>query len=168
MDIKKDLDPYIFREYDIRGVVPSEINDDIAYIIGKSYGSYIQTLGKTKCIVGHDNRLSSDSLSINLIKGILETGIQITNIGLVTTPMYYYACQKLAIPSGIMITASHNPKDENGFKISFDERGNARGEMIQDFYNYTIKGQFTKGEGSVENYNIKDDTLEIYEYRDSK
>ncbi len=161
MDIKKDLDPYIFREYDIRGVVPSEINDDIAYIIGKSYGSYIQTLGKTKCIVGHDNRLSSDSLSINLIKGILETGIQITNIGLVTTPMYYYACQKLAIPSGIMITASHNPKDENGFKISFDERGNARGEMIQDFYNYTIKGQFTKGEGSVENYNIKDEYFDF-------
>lgn len=157
MKIKKDINPYIFRGYDIRGVYPTDIDLDTAYTIGKSYGSYIQDLGKTTCVIGHDNRLSSPSLTENLIEGVRSTGVDVVDLGLVTTPMYYYSWIKLQIPSGIMVTASHNPTDDNGFKFSFDERGNAKGEMIQEFYRYTVNGNFKEGNGTVTKYDIKDD-----------
>ena len=153
MNINKD----IFREYDVRGVYPTDINEDTALIFGKAYGTYIKKLGKTKCVVGHDNRLSSDSLTKNLIDGILSTGVDITYLGLCTTPMYYYACILENIPSGVMVTASHNPKDDNGFKFSFDERGNAKGEMIQEFLEFLLKGEFTEGVGTITNISIKDE-----------
>lgn len=156
-----NINPYIFRGYDIRGVYPDTINEEVAYIVGKSYGSYIQDLGKNKCIIAHDNRFSSEALTDNLIKGIRETGVDVVYLGLTTTPMYYYASILLKIPSGIMVTASHNPKDDNGFKMAFDERGNARGKMIEDFYNYTVKGEFRKGNGTLTNYNIYDEYINL-------
>ena len=96
-----------------------------------------------------------------LIKGILETGVDVIDLGLVTTPMYYYACILLDIPSGIMVTASHNPKDDNGFKFAFDERGNAKGEMITAFYEYTIKGDFKEGLGKLSCYNIRKEYIDL-------
>lgn len=156
-----NINPYIFRGYDIRGVYPDTINEEVAYIVGKSYGSYIQDLGKNKCIIAHDNRFSSEALTDNLIKGIRETGVDVVYLGLTTTPMYYYASILLKIPSGIMVTASHNPKDDNGFKMAFDERGNARGKMIEEFYNYTVKGEFRKGNGTLTNYNIYDEYINL-------
>lgn len=161
MKIINNPNPYIFRGYDIRGVYPDTLDEDTAYTVGKSYGSYIQELGKKHCIIGHDNRFSSESLTGALIEGILETGVDVTSLGLVTTPMYYYAAIKLGIPSGIMVTASHNPKDDNGFKIAFDERGNARGEMITDFYNYTVKGDFKEGMGQLNHYNIRESYIDL-------
>ena len=82
-----------------------------------SFGSHIKNLGKTECIVGHDNRLSSPSLYKALIEGIKSTGINVISLGLCTTPMYYYACIKLKIYSGVMVTASHNSWEMNGIKI---------------------------------------------------
>ena len=161
MKLVNEINKYIFREYDIRGVYPETINEEIAYTVGKSYGSYIQKLGKKKCIIGYDIRHSSPILSENLIKGILETGVDVVSLGLVTTPMYYYAAIKMNIPSGIMITASHNPKDDNGFKIAFDERGNARGEMIQEFYEFTVKGNFVDGKGQLQTYDIKEEYISL-------
>ncbi len=162
MEYKKDLDRHIFRGYDIRGVYGKNITEDTAYTIGLGFGSYIGEIGKNKCIVGHDNRLSSPMLHDALVKGLLETGVEVITLGTVTTPMYYYAAIKLEIPSGIMITASHNPKDENGFKIAFDERGNAKGKEIQDFYNYIVKGEFKKGTGVLKSYDIKNDYIELF------
>ena len=122
----------IFREYDIRGKVPNQINDDVAYKIGLGYGSYLQEhLNQTKCIISHDNRISSEKLHQNFIKGLLETGIDVIDYGLTTTPMHYYA-RYINNLYGVMITASHNPKDENGFKFSFDKYANARGTMVQE------------------------------------
>ena len=151
----------IFREYDVRGVYPTDLNEELALTFGKAYGTYIKKLGKNKCVIGHDNRLSSDSLYENLTNGILSTGVDIVSLGLCTTPMYYYACIKLGIPSGVMVTASHNPKDDNGFKFAFDERGNAKGEMIQEFLDFLLKGEFDTGNGKVTDYNIEE---EYYEY----
>ncbi len=149
----------IFRAYDIRGVYPTEINEETAYTIGKGYGSYLQEKYQTsKCIVSHDNRLSSDSLTANLIKGITESGCNVINLGLTTTPMNYFAREYYQLP-GIMVTASHNPKDDNGFKFSFDGMINARGEMIIDFKNYVLNGNFKTGLGKVEDFNIKNDYL---------
>ena len=108
----------IFREYDIRGVYPTTINEEAAYTIGKSYGSYIQEkLNRKICGVGRDNRLSSPALAKELIRGITDAGCDVIDFGLVTTPMYYYACKKTNVMIGVMVTASHNPKDDNGFKI---------------------------------------------------
>ena len=153
-----NIDKNIFREYDIRGKYPNQINEEIAYLIGRSYGSYIkEKLNKTKCVVGHDNRYSSLSLSNNLIKGITDSGCDVVDCGLVTTPMYYYACIKTNIIIGIMITASHNPKDDNGFKFSFDNLGNARGKMVYEFRDYTLEQKFLTGQGTVESLNILND-----------
>ena len=118
MEIKKDLCKTIFRGYDIRGIYPTELDEDTAYTVGLGFGSHIRRMGKDTCIVGHDNRLSREVLTNALIKGITETGVHVIFLGLCTTPMYYYACIKLKIYSGVMVTASHNPKDDNGFKFA--------------------------------------------------
>ena len=150
----------IFREYDIRGKVPSEINEDVAYKIGLGYGSFIQEfLNQNSCVVSHDNRISSKALHDSLIKGLLETGLNVIDYGLSTTPMHYYA-RHVNNLFGIMITASHNPSDENGFKFSLDEYANARGILVKDLKTYIDKGIFKKGSGKLEKKDIKDDYID--------
>ena len=163
LKIKKELNKNIFRGYDIRGIYPKELDEDTVYTIGLGFGSYIKELGKTTCILGHDNRLSSPSLYQALQEGILKTGINIISLGLCTTPMYYYACIKLQVFSGIMVTASHNPKDDNGLKFAFDERGNCKGQEIQDFLDYILQGNFQKGEGKLSSYNIESEYIELFQ-----
>lgn len=164
MKIKENLNTNIFRGYDIRGKVPTEIDVDTAYTIGLGFGSHIKNLGKTICVIGHDNRTSSEDLYEALLTGIKETGIDIISLGLCTTPMYYYACIKLKVYSGVMVTASHNPKDDNGFKFAFDESGNCKGQEIQDFLHFIQDGNFRTdtGLGQVMKYYIKDEYFELF------
>ena len=162
MKYKENINANIFRGYDIRGIVPTEIDIDTAYTIGLGFGSHIKNLGKTTCIIGHDNRISSEDLYNALMTGIKQTGINIISLGLCTTPMYYYACIKLGIYSGVMVTASHNPKDDNGFKFAFDENGNCKGQEIQDFLAFIKKGEFASGSGEVTSYDIRPDYLELF------
>ncbi|MBE6146958.1 MAG: phosphomannomutase/phosphoglucomutase [Firmicutes bacterium] len=157
MKFVKEINKNIFREYDVRGVYPTDINEDFSYTFGKAYGTYIKRLGQERCVVGYDNRLSSKSLQDALIEGIISSGMHVISIGLVTTPLFYFACLKMNIPAGVMITASHNPKDDNGFKFSFDDRGNARGEMIQDFYQFIMDGDFDNGSGVIAFTNLRDE-----------
>ena len=152
---------HIFRGYDIRGIYGKDLDEQVAYKIGQGFGSYITELGKTKAIVGRDNRASSVSLEKALIDGILSTGIDVVSIGLVTTPMYYFSWEKLGIYSGMMITASHNPKEYNGFKFAFDESGNAFGEKIQEFREYIERGNFKQGKGNLSYQNITEDYLKL-------
>lgn len=107
----------IFREYDIRGIVPSEINEKTAYEIGLACAKFLES---SILIVGMDGRSSSLKLKNSLIKGLTDYGIDVIDIGLVSTPLFYHAVAKMK-KRGIMVTASHNPKEYNGFKIS-DER----------------------------------------------
>lgn len=154
----------IFREYDIRGVYPETINETVAYTIGRSYGSYLrEKLNQTTCIVSHDNRLSSPALAAYLTKGITDSGLNVYNYGLTTTPMHYYA-RYIHNLFGVMVTASHNPKDDNGFKFSFDSLANARGEQIEDFKNYTLAGKFLSGTGTVSSGNITEKYVEYLRY----
>lgn len=162
MKIKENIHENIFRGYDIRGVYPEELDEDTVYTIGLGFGSYIKSLGKSVCIVGFDNRISSPSLHNALVTGIISTGIDIISLGMCTTPMYYYACIKLGVYSGMMITASHNPKDENGIKFAFDEKGNCKGQEIQDFLAYIKKGDFLTGNGKVQNYDIRGEYLNLF------
>lgn len=151
----------IFREYDIRGVYPIDINESFAYLFGQGFGSYIQEKFRLNtCIVGYDNRYSSVSLTDQLIKGLLSTGVNVVHIGLVTTPMVYYARDLLSIPSSIMVTASHNPKDENGFKFSFDKE-NAAGEEIYALRDFIKEGNFKSGNGKLEEKEIIPDFYQL-------
>ncbi|MEG1204303.1 MAG: phosphomannomutase/phosphoglucomutase [Clostridia bacterium] len=159
--IVKEINPEIFRGYDIRAIYGKDLNEDIAYTIGLSIGTYVKDMGYKKMLVGYDNRESSVSLNEALITGIIGTGTDVVSLGLVTTPMYYYAQQSLKIVPGVMITASHNPKEYNGFKMAFNDFGNACGKMIQDFRVFTSELKFDVGNGKIENIDIKPTYLEL-------
>lgn len=161
MKITKDINKDLFREYDLRGIYDVDINEDVSYTIGRSFGSYIKNMGEIKTIVGHDNRSSSDIIINALIKGIADSGIDVINLGLVTTPMYYFGRLQYNLNTGIMVTASHNPKEYNGFKIAFDKQGNAYGKLITDFRKFTYDSVFSEGKGNVTNIDIKNDYINL-------
>lgn len=158
MNLKK-INETIFREYDVRGIYGEDLDQDIAYTFGRSFATYIRKFGNDTVIVGHDNRESSPILSEGLIKGLMESGANVIDLGLVTTPMYYFAKLKNKIETGIMITASHNPREYNGFKISFSIDGNACGKAITDFRDFTNKLEFIEKEGTYRTIDIKDEYL---------
>ena len=164
MNLKK-INETIFREYDVRGIYGEDLDIDVAYTFGRSFASYIQNSGNNTVIVGHDNRESSPILSEGLIKGLMESGANVIDLGLVTTPMYYFAKLKNKIECGIMITASHNPREYNGFKMSFSIDGNACGKAITDFRDFTNKLEFIDKEGTYKTLDIKNDYL--YEIKNS-
>ncbi len=147
---------YIFRAYDIRGIYGSEIDLDLSYKIGRAFGTRLIHDKKYITIVGYDNRESSVDIFESLSKGILDSGVDVINVGLVTTPMYYYALHMFNATSGIMITASHNPKEYNGFKISFNGKYNAYGEQIQEFKELVKSEVFKNGKGTMINQDIKE------------
>ena len=151
----------IFREYDIRGIYNKDLTDEEAYIIGRGFGSYIKKMNEDITIVGHDNRISSPSLSANLIKGINDSGVHVIDLGLVTTPMYYYSKIFYKINTGIMVTASHNPAIYNGFKISFKREQNAYGDKIIEFRDFVKKQEFLSGRGNVLKKEIKEDYINL-------
>ena len=162
MKLTNKINKQIFREYDIRGIYETDLNIDVAYTIGKSFGSYVQEKYNEKTVVvGYDNRLSSPTLNEGIINGLLSTGVEVITLGLVTTPMYYYARILYNAPAGIMITASHNPKEFNGFKISFEKSGNAYGKYIQDFLNYTLNLNFINGKGNIIKKDIKEEYIKL-------
>ena len=134
----------IFKAYDIRGVVPTTVTEAVAEGIGKAFGSIALAQGERSVAVGRDGRLSGPSLSAALIRGLVSVGIEVINVGMVTTPMLYYAANT-ACNSGIQVTGSHNPKDYNGFKMVMAGRA-IYGEDIQalrrmmEVENWTLQG----------------------------
>jgi len=123
------LTPAIFKAYDIRGIVPSTLNEDVARGLGRAFGTAARAEGQSVVAVGRDGRLSGPSLSAALIEGLVEAGIEVIDIGAVTTPMLYFAAHTLCA-SGIQVTGSHNPKDYNGFKMVLGGRA-IYGDEIQ-------------------------------------
>ena len=110
------LSASIFKAYDIRGVVPSTLTEDVALGLGRAFGTVALAQGETTVVVGRDGRLSGPVLSQALMRGLQEAGIAVIDVGMVTTPMLYFAANTLCA-SGIQVTGSHNPKDYNGFKM---------------------------------------------------
>ncbi|HNW58824.1 MAG TPA: phosphomannomutase/phosphoglucomutase [bacterium] len=107
----------IFREYDIRGVVRTDLTNDVAYNIGRAYGTWMGKRGHKRIAVGHDVRLTSPHLAKLFIDGVLTTGLDVDTVGEVMTPVLYFAIQHLKADGGVMITGSHNPIEYNGFKM---------------------------------------------------
>jgi phosphomannomutase len=123
------LSPSIFKAYDIRGVVPSALNEEVAQALGWAFGKQAQAEGEKTVAVGRDGRLSGPSLSAALVRGLVASGVDVIDIGPATTPMLYFAANTLC-SSGIQVTGSHNPKDYNGFKMVLAGRA-IYGEEIQ-------------------------------------
>ena len=155
------LNKLMFREYDIRGIYGTDIDEEVSYHIGRAYATRLLSLGKNKMIVGYDNRASSPIIEENLVKGLTEGGVDVVRLGLVTTPMYYYAWDKLNIKCGIMITASHNPKEYNGFKMSYNGIHNCFGKDVIDLYYIIINSIYSEGKGTITNVNIKKDYINM-------
>lgn len=155
------LNPTIFRQYDIRGVVDVDLNEDILYQIGKGYGTFMRRLGAKTVAIGGDARLSTPVFKQNFIKGMMETGIDVTDIGMCATPVLYYSIWKLKTDGGIMITASHNPAEYNGIKMN---RGlqSVYGEQIQEVLKLIQTEDFESGEGSIVHNNEIDESYKDY------
>ena len=123
------LNASIFKAYDIRGVVPSTIHEDLAFALGQAFGCRALGEGEKTVAVGRDGRLSGPALAAALVRGLAASGVNVVDVGMVTTPMLYFAASTLAT-SGIQVTGSHNPKDYNGFKMVLAGRA-IYGEEIQ-------------------------------------
>ena len=123
------VNPSIFKAYDIRGIVPSTLTEEVAYHLGHAFGTHAASHGETVVAVGRDGRLSGPALSQALIRGLVDVGVQVIDIGAATTPMLYFAASTLCA-SGIQVTGSHNPKDYNGFKMVLGGRA-IYGDEIQ-------------------------------------
>lgn len=138
----------IFRAYDIRGTYPTTLNEHIAQQIGKALGSEALSLGEHTIIVGRDGRLSSPVLSQALMNGILSTGCHVIDIGIVPTPTLYFAAKTLSTHSGVMVTGSHNPPQDNGLKMVLAGQTLAE-EHIQKLYHRIETQNFANGHGNL-------------------
>lgn len=110
------LSPSIFKAYDVRGIVPATLTEEVAEALGRAFGTFARREGETAVAVGRDGRLSGPSLSAALVRGLVASGVDVIDVGMVTTPMLYFAANTLC-NSGIQVTGSHNPRDYNGFKM---------------------------------------------------
>ena len=146
----------IFKAYDIRGIVGKTLTNEAAYLIGKAIAARGSKLGVTRIAVGRDGRLSGPELGENLIRGITESGLDVLNVGMVATPMLYFAAIKECGGSGVMITGSHNPPDYNGFKMML-AGDTLAGEAIQELLAAIQNEQFVSGSGSVTEQNVAAD-----------
>ncbi len=147
------MDPSIFREYDIRGLVDDTLTADVVELLGKGYGTYIQNNGGKKVTVGRDARESGVEYGKAFIKGINSTGVDVLDLGVVPTPVVYFSMFYLPVDGGVMITGSHNPPEYNGFKVGINKT-TISGKEIQNFRKLIESGEFPAGTGTVEQYDI--------------
>jgi phosphomannomutase/phosphoglucomutase len=143
------LSQSIFKAYDIRGIIGKTLDASIAKQIGQAFGTAARAKGERLVVIGRDGRLSGPELAAALAAGLQSTGVDVVDLGVVATPMLYFATQVLDSQSGIMVTGSHNPPDYNGFKMVL--AGEAiYGDTIQGLYQAISKGEFAQGEDAGE------------------
>ena len=147
------INPTIFREYDIRGIADTDLTDENVYLFARGVGTYYRSLGENKVIVGRDVRISSPRISSTVQKGLNDSGCDVIDIGEGPTPLVYFSLFHYNIGNGIMITASHNPKEFNGFKICHNKT-TIYGQEIQKVKNIIFQGNFTSGKGNIEQLNV--------------
>ncbi len=149
----------IFRAYDIRGVVDQTLTTEVIKKIGLAIGSEAGDLGEQALVVGFDGRISSPDVVEALIEGLTESGRDVINIGMVPTPVLYFATHNSEARSGVMVTASHNPPDYNGFKIVLDGRTLVEDDITR-IYERVMSGDFSSGDGRVREIDVTGDYLE--------
>jgi len=154
------INPGIFREYDIRGIAGVDIDEEVFELIGKAYGTYMKKLGASSISMGRDCRVTSPELSQAVARGINSTGLDVLDIGMVSTPMLYFSLYNLDVDGGVMITASHNPGEYNGIKLS-SGKNSLFGEQIQEIREMAEKGEFESGSGSLSDADIRENYIKF-------
>lgn len=144
-----DFNPNVFREYDIRGIANRDLTEDFVCLLGKGCGTYFAEHGVKTITLGRDCRLSSPSFRKMFLKGITQTGCNVIDVGVVPTPVLYFSLFNLDVEGGIQITGSHNPPDNNGFKVCLGT-STIYGEEIQKIRQIMESGKFVKGKGNIE------------------
>lgn len=150
-----EIQSSIFRAYDIRGVVDETLTEHTVYLLGQAIGSLAREKGERRITVGRDGRLSGKVLNSALCKGLLSTGCDVLNLGVVPTPLLYYSTYVLETRSGVMLTGSHNPPNYNGLKIMIDGETLAEKE-IQKLYQRIVNTEFLAGQGEKRELDIID------------
>ncbi len=140
------MNPYIFRQYDIRGVVADDFTDDVVINLGKGFGTWLSNKGGKKITVSGDVRLTTPHLMEKFTEGVLSTGVDVIDLGILPTPVNYYSMYKIDVDGAVQITGSHNPPDMNGFKLSF-QKGSVYGEEIQNIKKIIEDDAFVTGNG---------------------
>lgn len=151
----------MFREYDIRGIYGEDIDEEVSYLIGRAFASKLTKLGLNKTVLAHDNRLSSPVIKENLLRGLIDSGITVYDLGLASTPMCYFATNYYNVNTSMMITASHNPKEYNGFKFSYNGIHNAFGDQVREIYDIIERKDFVDGQGKVIPKDIRSEYIKL-------
>ncbi|MBI4806362.1 MAG: phosphomannomutase/phosphoglucomutase [Desulfovibrio sp.] len=149
----KPISPDIFRAYDIRGIVDKDFDPEWVEVFGRACGAYFLKHGFPRAVIGHDTRLSSPEYQVRLAKGMAETGVDVILVGMVSTPVCYFAAKHLDVNAGVMVTASHNPPEFNGFKVIAGP-STIYGDEIQDLYRIMAEGNFPSGKGLITQHDI--------------
>jgi len=147
------MNPEIYREYDIRGVIGEDIREDEYFILGRGFGTYFNQVGEKTIVVGRDCRLSSPRIRDEVTKGLINSGCNVIDIGICPTPILYFALRHLKVDGGIMITASHNPSDYNGFKVCSGLE-TIYGKEIQKLRQIIERADFVSGKGEYSSHEI--------------
>jgi len=146
----------IFREYDIRGIAGKDLTEEVATAVGGAYAAFLAHKGVKGAIsVGRDNRPSGEGLHRALVAGLMASGIDVVDIGIVPTPLAYWSQHNLDVVGGIQITGSHNPPEYNGFKLGLN-KSSIYGADIQQIYELAVNGKFPRAKGSLRSEQIID------------
>lgn len=152
------MNPDIFRPNDIRGIVDKDFTQADFILIGQGYAKYLKDRGSSKVVIGRDNRLTSANLQASFTQGLLSSGLDVVDLGEVTTPMVYFARHHLKIDGGVAVTASHNPPEWNGAKLC-QGGGAIHEEEIYEVQNNVRLKRFVTGNGTLTQYDIVPDYL---------
>ena len=160
------IDQSIFRAYDIRGTHPKQLNGKTAELIGKGFGTYLKLKNPKKSlrvVAGQDCRTHSPELFEGFVSGLLSTGCEVTNLGVTPSPYVYFAVTSGKYDGGCNITASHNSKEFNGFKLMTSNAHAVFGEQLQEVYKIIASGRFADGKGTRQKKDFRDAYLKKIE-----
>ncbi len=161
MNKSHEIKSNVLKAYDIRGLVDKEISEVDAYFVGRSFGTVLRQRNKKSCVLGYDGRHTSPLYSKETARGLSESGIDVIIIGLMPTPGVYFAMKYLNTDAGFIISASHNPKEYNGFKMLTQE-GPFWGDDIQELGRISKSGDFAEGKGTIkEDKNVRNEYIKF-------
>src|SRR5216683_8374299 len=151
------LNPHVFRAYDVRGLVGPDINPDVFRQVGRAYATLVRRNSGRRIAVGQDNRLSSNGLKAGFVDGVRAAGVGVIDIGLVTTPILYFATAHWKLDGGANITGSHNPVEYNGVKMVHPGAAPLTEDEIQGLRATIERGDYESGHGSLETRSPRED-----------
>ena len=150
------MNPQIFREYDIRGIAGEDLNEENVFLLARAVGTLLARQGNTDIVLGRDCRLTSDSYAAQAAMGLMESGCNVTDIGVCPSPLLYFAIHHLSAQGGVMVTASHNPPEYNGFKMC-SGTDSIHGAQIRELLKLVQNKDFETGKGSIDKADVTED-----------